>query len=68
MANEPEQHNRKAAQHSSNRIIGSNDAAAAVDCLTSRIVNLGGCHATRFPRDNRIVCEALSQASSGSAP
>jgi putative effector of murein hydrolase LrgA (UPF0299 family) len=29
-----------------NGIIGSDDAAAAVDSLTSRIANLGGCHAS----------------------
>ena len=41
MANEPEQRDRKAAH-----IIGSDDAAAAADCLTSRVANPGGCHAS----------------------
>jgi len=33
-----------AATESRNRIIGSDDAAAAAVCLASRIIN-GGCHA-----------------------
>lgn len=53
MADEPEQHDPKAAQQQQNSLIGSDDAAAAVDCITSRIANLGGLPCLLLPNRYR---------------
>lgn len=53
VADEPEQHDPKAAQQQQNSLIGSDDAAAAVDCITSRIANLGGLPCLLLPNRYR---------------